>query len=131
MSTARALAEVATRHETLVGQSLAVVERVAIDYLRAGALAYSAAHPRRKVTLCSAMGSTTLHVQKGGEAGRRPIGWGYTEYQITTDDHGDKVAVPQFLRDIADALEKTDQHYFGPIRIECLGGKIVREDTHW
>lgn len=119
---AETLAALAAHHDQIVGRSLARVEKAALAYMLAETLAYSAAHPRRRVVLCSAMGTTSLHVEKGPGRG---------EYLICTADHGDRVHVPPFLAEIDRVLEITDQDYFGPIRITCKGGKLVESVTDW
>ncbi len=99
-------------------------------YLKAEVLAYSKAHPRRKVTFCSAMGAVTLHVQKGGAAGRRE-GDVYSEYSYG-GHYGDKHP-PAFLGELERLADSTDLGYglTGPLLLECRGGAVIRELTDW
>lgn len=102
----------------------------AAAYLRAEVIAYSKAHPRRLVTFCSAMGTVTLHVQKGGAAGRDTQRM-YSEYQYG-GAYGDQHP-PAFLAVLEEIADDSDLGYglTGPLLLECRGGVVIRDLTHW
>jgi len=100
-------------------------------FARESTLAYSAAHPRRKVTFCAAMGTTSLHVQRGGWEGRQTAPGAYSEYLFSADLHSDKGA-PDFLGVLDEIEQRTGLHYIaGPYRLICKGGEVVDEKTDW
>lgn len=98
------------------------------DLARAETLAYSKAHPRRTVTFVAAMGSTCLHVSRGGCANWK----GASDYQLGGYDS--EVGQPvEFMRELG-AMESEFGFGFalaGSVRIVCKGGELIEEMTDW
>jgi len=99
-------------------------------YVTAEVLAYSKAHPRRRVTYCSAMGTASLSVQKGGWIGRsdRVMDRDYQYGGHYTDKNP-----PAFILELERLAEETglDWGMTGSRLLECLGGVVVRDLDHW
>lgn len=95
-------------------------------FVVAETLAYSAAHPRRKVTFCAAMGSTTLHVAPGGTCAYRG------EYQFK-DGESDIGPPLEWLATLERLDEIVDGKGWlsGPLLLVCQGGKIVSQTENW
>lgn len=98
----------------------------AMAYARAETVAYSKAHPRRKVTFCAAMGSTCLHVQPGGTLSDRH------DYQVNAHEP-DIGKPPAFLEKLNDIESEFNIQYAlgGDLNLDCRGGEILRELTEW
>jgi hypothetical protein len=123
-----ALNVAAAKHAAVTSAAARLVGERAQAYAKAETLAYSRAHPRRTVTLCSAMGSTTLHVTRGGWRADHPA---FCDYQLTASGHSDHAA-PAFLEELARIEDETDLSYVaGPIRLTCKAGEIVEEKFDW
>lgn len=123
-----ALELAADKHDRVVTAAERLVGERAQAYAKAETLAYSRAHPRRMVTLCSAMGSTTLHVERGGWRKDHPA---FSDYLLTAEGHSDHPA-PAFLKELERIEGATNLSYIaGPIRLQCKGGKIVEEKFDW
>lgn len=90
------------------------------EYARRATVDYSAAHPRRRVTFCSCMGCTTLHVETKFPA---LSGAFNGEYQFD----GNHRHAPEFVRHLQLAEDSVSSFSCptGDIRLECLGGVIV------
>lgn len=96
-------------------------------YAKAETLAYSKAHPRREVQFCAAMGSTTLHVSRGGTCGRSD------DYQLGgySADIGEP---PEFMRKLAEIDQDTEfgkGWLAGPLAFICKGGRVVSDRSDW
>lgn len=103
--------------------------KAAWDYVTEQVIAYSLAHPRRLVTFCSAMGTATLHVQKGGWAGRtKGI---HNEYQFGTM-YGEK-NWPEFMQELDRIATDTGLEWAmtGSRNLEVKGGVVIKDLTHW
>lgn len=117
-----ALNVAAAKHAAVTSAAARLVGERAQAYAKAETLAYSRAHPRRTVTLCSAMGTTTLHVSRYGAQ---------SDYLLTVASHSDHAA-PAFLEELQRVEDDTDLHYIaGPIRLTCKAGKIIEETSNW
>lgn len=117
-----ALNVAADKHAAVTQAAARLVAERAQAYAKAETRAYSKAHPRRKVTLCSAMGSTTLHVSRFGD---------FDDYMFSADGHGSANA-PAFLTELARIEDETGLSYVaGPIRYTCKGGEVIEEKFDW
>lgn len=125
----QALTRAADRLERARSELEGEVRKVARDYVTAEVVAYSAAHPRRLVTFCSAMGYATLSVQKGGWMGapgtsNNEYSWGST----FSDDNP-----PAFMTEIERIAEQTqlDWAMTGSRLLKVRGGVILEDKSHW
>lgn len=104
-----------------------MLDQAAQEFAKAHTLAYSAAHPRRTVTFCAAMGSTTLHVSPGGYQSYRAY-----DYQLKAGE-SDIGESPAFLNRLNDIESQFGIHYAlaGDLNLECKAGEVVKELYDW
>lgn len=97
------------------------------DYAREQVQAYSATHPRREVQFVAAMGSTCLHVQRGGAQNWK----GAPDYQISagSQEIGPALDWLAFLDEIEE--ETRIPTPAGTVAIICKGGSILSETEAW
>lgn len=111
--------------------TLAELDAAAAAYLKAETLAYSQAHPRRKVVLCAAMGRTCLHVQHGGMA----YGDGNYQFNPLSGERVQGVPVdsPTFMADIGEIESEFNFQFAlgGPLRFTAKAGAVVEDITNW
>lgn len=96
--------------------------RLAVAYARAETLAYSKAHPRRRIVFVSAMGSECLHVQRYGNC---------DDFQFSSSVLNPDDRTPQFMFEIESVVDRCDLKYIGPYKLECRGGEVISEVTDW
>lgn len=127
--TLKALTDARTEYLRETDAKIAAAARA---FARESTLAYSAAHPRREVTFCAAMGTTSLHVQRGGWMGRQTQPDAETEYLFSVDREWSDKGAPAFLHVLAGIEEQTGLDYVaGPYLLTCKGGAVVKEATQW
>ena len=109
-------------------EAQAALDVAAQNWARDAVVAYSKAHPRRLVTFCAAMGTTTLSVERGGN--RHTID--FTTREPTRFYNGQAIPPPPFMQAMWDAAEEQDLCNVGSsLLLQCKGGEIIRDTTDW
>ena len=97
-------------------------------YAKEAVLAYSAAHPRRLITFCAAMGYTNLHVSRSPNQHE----FDFSERDECRDYYGNVIPHPQFMADIHAAA---DEHEFSGLGSNLLfkakGGQVITDKEDW
>jgi hypothetical protein len=117
-------------HDILVDQYDALqkqAEQCALGFAKVALLQYSAEHPQRECSLCVAMGSATLHVERWAY-GRRD------DYRFEAGGSDRTIPAPEFMERLArlgEALGHRHGDWFGPIRMVAHHGVLLQEQRDW
>lgn len=110
------------------------LDRAAAAVIRSGVVETSRTLRRREVTLCAAMGSTTLHVENTVTHNGKRIGHdyqfkGYEPLEIG----GYKLPTPEWLEALWKVEDEFDIRYAlgGPINVTAKAGQITSDKTDW
>lgn len=122
---AAARAKAATAREAL-NAALGAVDEAAQAWAREEVLAYSKAHPRRLITFCAAMGTTTLSVEAAGRD------FEFSDRGPSYFWNGDPVPTPAFMATLWETAEEHELCNIGSsLLFKAKGGEVVTDKHDW